>query len=77
MKQFVNAIDKNGSCFAYVGKKMCPLSTENIITGIFDGPKIRQLIKDLAFVNLMNETERKTWTSFFAVVREFLGKSKA
>jgi hypothetical protein len=56
---------------------MPQLSTEKIKAGIFDGPQIRQLIKDSAFVNSMNEAERKAWTSFVAVVGNFLGKRKA
>ena len=77
MKQFVKALDKNGSCFAYIGEKMPQLSTEKIKAGILDGPQIRQLIKDNAFVHSMNEVERKAWTSFVAVIRNFLGKRKA
>lgn len=77
MKQFVKALDKNGSCFAYIQMKMPQLSTEKIKAGIFDGPQIRQLIKDPAFVTSMNEAERKAWTSFIAVVKNFLGKHKA
>lgn len=61
MKQFVKTLDKNGSCFA-----------ENIKAGILDGPQTRQHIKDLAFVNSMNEVERKA-KSFV----NFLAKRKA
>lgn len=77
MKQFVKALDKNGSCFAYIGRKMPQLSTEKLKAGIFDGPQIRQLMKDPTFVNSMNESEREAWTSFVEVVRNFLGKHKA
>ncbi|GBM32034.1 hypothetical protein AVEN_127375-1 [Araneus ventricosus] len=56
---------------------MPQLSTEKFKAGIFDGPQIRQLIEDPAFVNSMNEAERKAWTSFVAVVGNFLGKRKA
>ena len=76
MKQFVKALDKSGSCFGYIGEKMPQLSTEKIKAGVFDGPQIRQFINDSAFVNSMNETERKAWASFVAVVRNFLGKRK-
>lgn len=77
MKQFVKALDKSGSCFTYIGQKMPQMSTEKMKAGIFDGPQIRQLIKDSAFVNSMNEAERNAWTSFLAVVENFLGKRKA
>lgn len=40
MKQFVKALDKNGSFFAYLGVKMHQLSTEKLKAGIFDGPQI-------------------------------------
>ncbi|GBN34518.1 hypothetical protein AVEN_7101-1 [Araneus ventricosus] len=56
---------------------MHQLSTEKIKAGIFDDPQIRQLIKDPAFLNSMNEAERKAWTSFVADVGNFLGKRKA
>ncbi|KAJ8957397.1 hypothetical protein NQ318_004877 [Aromia moschata] len=77
MKQFVKALDKDGPCFEYIGVKMPQLSTEKLKAGIFDGPQIRQLIKDPAFINSMNEVEREAWTSFVAVVENFLGKHKA
>jgi len=77
MKQFVKALDKNGSCFAYIGKTMPQLSNEKIKAGIFDGPQIRQLIKDPDFINSMNEIEQKAWNSFVSVVQNFLGKHKA
>lgn len=77
MKQFVKALDTNESCFAYIGRKMPQISTEKLKAGIFDGPQIRQLIKDPAFVESMNEAERKAWLSFVEVVRNFLGNRKA
>lgn len=77
MKQFVKALDKTGPCFAYIGRKMPQLSSEKLKAGIFDGPQIRQLIKDPAFVTCMNEVEQKAWTSFVSVVQNFLGNRKA
>ena len=38
MKKFVRAIYQNMSCFAYIGKKMPPLSSQKIKAEIFDGP---------------------------------------
>lgn len=77
MKQFVKALDKNGLCFAYIGKKMPQLSMEKIKAGIFDGPQIRQLIKDPDFINSMIKIEQKAWNSFVSIVQNFLGKHKA
>ena len=53
------------------------MSTEKIKARIFDGPQIRQLIKNPAFINSMNEAQRKAGLPFVAVVKIFLGKSKA
>ena len=77
MKQFVKALDKNGSCFLYLVENMPQLSIEKIKAGIFDGPQIRQLINDTAFLQLMNEVELKAWTSFVAVIENFLGNHKS
>lgn len=38
---------------------MPQLSTENIRAGIFDGPQINQVVKDLAFINSINTARRK------------------
>lgn len=77
MKRFVKALDKNGSCFAYIREKMPHLSTQKIKAGIFNGPQITQIIKDSAFTNSMNEIEKKGWASFVEVVQQFLGNHKA
>ena len=77
MKQFVKALNKEGSCFGYISSKFPGLSTEKLKAGIFDGPQIRQLINDSNFTNSMNEIESATWYSFVLVVKNFLGKDKA
>ena len=77
MKQCVKALDPKGPCFAFIGQKMPGLSIEKQRAGIFDGPQIRQLIKDPDFVNSMNEAEKRAWSSFVLVVKRFLGNYKA
>lgn len=61
MKQFVKALDRNGSCFVFIANKMPHLSMEKIKAGIFDGPQIRQVITDPEFLNSMNEFELKAF----------------
>ena len=46
MKQFVKALDKDGDCFQYICKSFPSLSNGKLKDGIFDGPQIRQLIRD-------------------------------
>ncbi|GFT95296.1 uncharacterized protein TNCV_3325961 [Trichonephila clavipes] len=53
------------------------LSTEKLKAGIFDGPQIRQLVKDSNFVKSMTEVESKDWNSFVLVMSNFLGKKRS
>lgn len=46
MKQFVKVLDRNGQCFQFISQKFPELSTEKLKAGIFDGPRIRKLMKD-------------------------------
>jgi hypothetical protein len=41
--------------------------------GIFDGPQIRKLTKDVAFTNTMDDVECQVWNAFIEVLRKFLG----
>ena len=77
MKQFVKALDTDGNCFKYLCESFPALSYEKIKAGMFDGPQIRQLMKDDTFPNSMNETERQAWLSFVSVVENFLGNTKS
>ncbi|GFV50580.1 uncharacterized protein TNCV_3122771 [Trichonephila clavipes] len=53
------------------------LSIEKLEAGIFDGPQIRQLVKDSNFVKSMTEVESKAWNSFVLVMSNFLGKKRS
>ena len=77
MKRFVKALDTDGNCFKYLCESFPALSSEKIKAGVFDDPQIRQLMKDNAFPNSMNETERRAWFSFVTVVENFLGNTKS
>ena len=68
MKHFVKALDTDGYCFKYLCESFPALSYEKIKA---DGPQSRQLMKDNAFPNSMNETERQAWLSFVSVVENF------
>ena len=76
MKHFVKALDTDGYCFKYLCESFPALSFEKIQAGVFDCPQIRQLMKDNAFLNSMNKTERQAWLSFVSVVENFLGNTK-
>ena len=76
MKQFVKALDKNGDCFGYIRSRFPGTSYEKVRAGIFDGPQIRTLTRDPAFVLHMAVVESAAWCSYVSVVKEFLGKKR-
>ena len=41
--------------------------------GVFDGPQIRKLIKDVVFKNGMSDIELQAWKSYKDVTEKFLG----
>ena len=45
--------------------------------GVFDGPQIRQLIRDRNFEESINRTKLEAWSSFVLVVKNFFGNNKA
>ena len=51
------------------------LTIEKLKAGIFDGPQIRELIRDADFENSMNEVELAAWKAFVLVVKNFLGNN--
>lgn len=65
MKQFVKAINIDLNCLGYLSRKFPGISTKRLKAGIFDGPKIKQLIKDRQFTTSMNEHESNACSSFF------------
>jgi hypothetical protein len=77
MKQFVKALNKDGSCIEYIAHKLPGLTMEKLKAGIFDGSQLRQLISDPHFVASLNEIESCAWPSFVLVVKNFLGNKKA
>ena len=77
MKQFVKALNKEGTCFQYICKTFPGLTIEKLKAGVFHGPDIRKLIQDENFVTSMNQLQSKTWRSFVAVTQNFLGNKRS
>ena len=57
MKQFVKTSPVTGDCFNYICRAFPAFTIEKLKAGIFDGPKIRTLIKDPCFVHSMTDTD--------------------
>lgn len=76
-KNFVKAMDKNGAGFTYLKQKFPKISETKIKEGIFIGPQIRELLKDLEFQQQLSSTEKSAWNAFKNVVGQFLGNIRA
>lgn len=63
--------------FKYVISSFPSLSFEKIKAGVFDDPKIRQLIRYEHFTGPMAEREKNTWMTFKNLVKDFLGNTRA
>ena len=77
MKNFVKAINKNGTAFHYLRQKFPRLSEAKIKEGIFVGPQIRNLLKDEHFDTILEGKEKKAWDNFRLVTKNFLGNKKS
>ena len=77
IKQFVKALDKNGSSFKFIQTMFPGISYAKLKEGIFVGPDIRKMLRSEEFKNQMNPLEKKAWSSFEDVVKNFLGNHKS
>ena len=77
MKQYVKSLDKGGECFKYICQKFSFLSYEKMKVGVFNGPKIQQLLKDKEFIETMSPKEKNGWIAFSQVVNNFLANTKS
>ena len=77
IKQFTKALDKDGSCFSYLCHVFPGLSIEKLKGGIFDGPQVRQLIRNPEFEKSMTKLELEARKALVLVVKNFLGNNKA
>lgn len=77
IKNFVKAMDRNGSGFTYLREKFPKVSDAKIKEGIFVGPQIRELLKDNIFEEKLSLLEKSAWKSFKNVAQNFLGNHKA
>lgn len=74
MKQHVKALSTEGECFVYWCTTFSCLGYEQKINaGVFDGSRIRKLMRDQHCTCLMNDTEKRAENSFVAGVKNCLG----
>ena len=61
MKNFVKAMNREGSGFAFLQDTFPWINMEKLKASIFDGSQIRELIKDPMFDEALSEAELSTW----------------
>ena len=76
MKNFVTALRKNGAAFQYLSTVFPGLSAAKLKEGIFAGPQIREVLKDIDFEELLNLKELRAWEAFKSVCSGFLGNTR-
>ena len=76
MKNFVKAMDRKGKGFTFLQQRFPRVSLEKLKAGIFDGPQIREFMKDSTFNDALSATELSAWGSLKSVVTNFLGKNR-
>ena len=77
MKNFVKALDTKDREFAFLHQKFQQKSMEKIKAGIFDGPQIRELIKDTSFDDALNPAELSAWLSLKCLITNFLDNHRS
>ena len=76
MKNFVKALHKNGAAFQHLSTVFPGLSAAKLKEGIFVGPQIREVLKDIDFEELLNLKELRAWEAFKSVCSGFLGNTR-
>ena len=77
MENFVKDLNKDNLSFKFLQSKFPAVSDAKLGAGVFNGPQIRELIKDTTFDEVLTEAEKKAWESFKNVSTKFLGKYMA
>jgi len=77
IKNFVKAMDRNGTAFLDLRQKFPLLTDAKIREGVSTGPDIRLLLRDEVFERIITGDEQRAWRAFRKVVTGFLGNKRA
>ena len=75
MKNYVKAMDRRGKGFTFLQQKFPQVNLEKLKAGIFDGPQVRELMKDSTFDDTLSATELSAGGSLKSAITNFLGKN--
>ena len=59
MKNFVKALNKGNPSFKFLQSKFPAVSDAKLGAGVFNGPQIRELIRDTTFDKVLTEAEKR------------------
>ena len=76
IEKFLRAMDRKGCGFAFLQEKFPWKSVEKIKIGMFNGPQIRELMKDPIFDTAPSQAELSTRQSLKSIVTNFLGNHR-
>jgi len=77
MKNFVKSLDTKGRAVTFLKEKFPRISEAKLESGIFDGPQIRQLLKDAKFEDSLESNEKNAWHAFKSIIQNFLGNHRS
>ena len=77
MKNFVKAMDRNGTAFLYPRQKFPLLGDAKIREGVFTGLDIRSVLRDEVFERIITGDEQTVSHAFRELVTIFLGNRRA
>ena len=77
MKNFVKAMDRNGTAFLCLRQEFLLLSDAKIREGVFTGPDISSVLRGEVFERIITGDEQRAWHAFREVVTGFIGKRRA
>ena len=64
MKIFVKALNKGNPSLRFFQSKFPAVSNAKLGAGVFNGPQIRELIRDTTFNKVLSEAEKRACKSF-------------
>jgi len=64
IKNLVKVVDQNSAGFMHLKNKFPRISDVKLKEGVFVGPHIGELIRDVKFVDQLSEVEKSAWKSF-------------
>ena len=70
-------MDRESSWFTFLQKKIPPISMKKLKSGIFEGPQIRELMKDPMSDESLSAAKLSAWQSPKSVVTNFLGNHRS